>query len=317
MLDRFERPLRWLCVALAAALVFQLARLALRGDPLAHLSIPELPALAAGTNAPGTNAVKGLAAGTNAPGTNSPQGTNTVKATNIVQGTNLASGNVKTNGTNTLAATTNGLGTNLVQSTNLVQATNQVNRTNGTNMTNMTNALAGQTNAAPRGRRGSARSGQPDGMAGMMMPGGMMGGGPPRVVLPPPIQNRVDKITDSEIFGQVMHPQPVALIGIADHDAFIRSPEGQIGLVKVGGELGGIKLLRTSINRALIEQDGEKKELTIFNGAGSESLMPKNSEASTNPPSQTNSLNLTNSLSQTNSPSKTNKTLLSKPKETN
>ena len=57
---------------------------------------------------------------------------------------------------------------------------------------------------------------------------------------------------------------PMALLGIADDDAFLRGPDGQTGMVKEGGELGGIKLLRIGINRVLIEQDGEKKELTVF-----------------------------------------------------
>jgi len=127
---------------------------------------------------------------------------------------------------------------------------------------------------------------------------GMMGGGPPHVDLPPAVQSRVDKITDSEILGPVMRPQPVALIGIADEDAFIRAPDGQTGAVKVGHELGGIKLLLIGMNRVLVEEDGEKKELTLFGGLGSESLMPKTTDAPTNSPSQTN------------------KTLASKPKET-
>jgi hypothetical protein len=100
--------------------------------------------------------------------------------------------------------------------------------------------------------------------------------------LPPPIQARVDRIKESEILGPFIRPLPLALLGIADDDAFLRSPDGQTGLVKEGGELGGIKLLRIGINRVLVEQDGEKKELTLFDGFGSESLMPKESDTSTN-----------------------------------
>jgi len=46
-------------------------------------------------------------------------------------------------------------------------------------------------------------------------------------------------------------------------------------MVKEGKELGTIKLLKIGTNRVLIEEKGEKKELTIFSGFGGESLMPK------------------------------------------
>ncbi len=142
----------------------------------------------------------------------------------------------------------------------------------------------------------------------------------------------MDKIINSEIFGPIIRPMPMALIGIADQEAFIRATNGQTGPVKVGGEIGGIKLLRIGVNRVLVEQDGDKKELTQFDGVGGESLMPKPTNApSTNLPS-TNALSTntpsTNAPS-TNSPTRrgsrrnaaatnasTNQTLSSKQKET-
>ena len=96
--------------------------------------------------------------------------------------------------------------------------------------------------------------------------------------VPSEIKPRVDRITDSEILGPVMHPLPMALLGIAGNTAFLRAPSGQTGLVKEGGELGGLKLLRIGINRVLIEQDGQQKELTIYSGYGGESLLPKPKE---------------------------------------
>src|SRR5947208_12468138 len=42
--------------------------------------------------------------------------------------------------------------------------------------------------------------------------------------LPPAIQARLDKITQSEILGAVVKPLPMALLGIAGQDAFIRAP---------------------------------------------------------------------------------------------
>ena len=78
-----------------------------------------------------------------------------------------------------------------------------------------------------------------------------------------------------------MKPMPMALIGIAEQEAFIQATNGQTGPVKVGGEIGGIKLLRIGVNRVLVELGGEKSELTLFGGIGGESLMP----ATTNAPS--------------------------------
>lgn len=104
--------------------------------------------------------------------------------------------------------------------------------------------------------------------------------------LPPEIQARVDRVTDSEILGPMMHPMPMALLGIAGNVAFLRSPSGQTGLVKEGEDLGEIKLLRIGTNRVLIEENGEKKELMIFAGLGGESLLQKSTESSnetTNP----------------------------------
>jgi len=117
-------------------------------------------------------------------------------------------------------------------------------------------------------------------MAAMNMSSAMMrgGGGGGKSDLPPEIKARVDKIYESELFGQIMRPQPMALQGIAGNSAFLRAPSGQTGLVKEGDTLGEIKLLRIGINRVLVEQDGQKSELTIFNGYGGESLMPKDKE---------------------------------------
>ena len=78
------------------------------------------------------------------------------------------------------------------------------------------------------------------------------------------------------MFAPVMHPQPMALLGIAGETIFLQTPGGQTGLLTVTNEpLDGIKLLRIGINRVLVEQDGQKKELMIFDGSGGESLMPK------------------------------------------
>jgi hypothetical protein len=92
---------------------------------------------------------------------------------------------------------------------------------------------------------------------------------------PPELLARVDRITDSEILGPVMHPMPMGLLGVAGELAFLRSPEGQTGLVKEGDSLGSLKLLRIGTNRVLVESKGDKQELMIFDGFGGESLLPK------------------------------------------
>ena len=105
------------------------------------------------------------------------------------------------------------------------------------------------------------------------MPGG--GGPPAGHALPKLVQARVDTIVESEILAPIQRPVPMALLGIAGSDAFLRTPNGQSGMIKEGEELGGVRLLRIGTNRVLVEQDGQKKELTIFSGYGGEPLLPK------------------------------------------
>jgi hypothetical protein len=223
MLDRFERPLKILCLGLALLLAWQLAGLLLRRDPLSRLKIPALPALPAATNEP-------------------------VKPNTV---------DVKTSGTN---------GTNAAH---------------GPTPAHDTNAMAKPTNALS-----AAGANTGSGSPGGDLPGGRGSAGVKKIQLPPDVQARVDKIIDSEILGPAIRPTPMALVGIADQEAFIRATNGQTSTVKLGGEMGGIKLLRIGINRVLVEQDGEKKELTLFGGMGGESLMPMPTNApSTNAPS--------------------------------
>ena len=127
----------------------------------------------------------------------------------------------------------------------------------------------------------------PRGMAGMppgafpgMPPGGFPGMAKPGPPLPPEVQARIDRVIESEILAPVMRPMPMALLGIAGKDVFLRAPNGQTGLIKEGEELGGVKLVRIGVNRVLVEQQGEQKELTIFAGLGSESLVSTKKESS-------------------------------------
>jgi hypothetical protein len=100
----------------------------------------------------------------------------------------------------------------------------------------------------------------------------------PATNLSPAISARIDRVTQSEILGPIIRPLPMALLGIAGQDAFLRAPNGQTGLLKEGEELGGIKLIRIGTNRVLIEHEGQQKELSVFSGFGSESLLPKQKE---------------------------------------
>ena len=97
---------------------------------------------------------------------------------------------------------------------------------------------------------------------------------PPSDILPV-IQARINKITQSELLAPVFHPPPMALLGIAGRDAFLRTPNGQMSLLREGSESDGLKLLRIGTNRVLVEVAGDKKELMIFEGLGGESLLPK------------------------------------------
>lgn len=105
------------------------------------------------------------------------------------------------------------------------------------------------------------------------MPGmpGMMGGGAP---LPPEVQAAIDKIKQSQLLGPDIKPPPMALLGIAGSDVFLRAPNGQTGLVREGEELGGVKIIKIGTNRVLVEENKQQKELTIFEGFGSGTLMP-------------------------------------------
>jgi hypothetical protein len=269
MLDRFERPIKIICLGMALLLAWQLGSLLWRGDPLARLKIPALPALPGATNE---------TAKTDSKGTNAAAGTKAASATNAIAGTNT------TATTNLTAGTNSSTGTNVVTGTNAVQGTNTLAKS--TNAPGASDLAQTNGSAAPKRAPAHQAGMNPDMMAQMMgggMPGGPMGRGMKKIELPQEVQARIDKIVDSEMLGPIFHPMPMALIGIADQLAYIRSTTGQTGPVKIGGEMGGIKLLRIGVNRVLVEHDGETNELTLFDGIGGVSLMPKpTSSPSTN-----------------------------------
>lgn len=98
---------------------------------------------------------------------------------------------------------------------------------------------------------------------------------PPPSAPPPEVTAKIEKIKQSQLLGPEMKPPPMALLGIAGPDVFLRGPNGQTGVVREGEELGGVKILKIGANRVLVEHEGQQKELTIFSGFGGESLLKK------------------------------------------
>jgi len=299
MRDRREQILRLSCLVLGALLAFQLARFIVAGDPAKGLVIPALPALPPeldAQNTKGTNSVnaKGVVEKkTNAPAmeavvktgansTNSGGQTNAhgkiegkpsgvevglkTPATNLV--TPVTSEHLSTNDVTKAARTAGANATNALPEVSTDRQSNAVHSIglaqNGTNVVSSAAGAKGGTNSNALNASSKTNSFPPGRMA--------MGGKP--VELPAEIKERVDRITQGEILGQVNRPMPMALLGIAGPNAFLRSSDGQTGMIKEGEKVGSLKLLRIGNNRVLIEEEGEKKELSMFAGLGSETLMP-------------------------------------------
>ncbi len=276
MLNQPEKIVRIVCLTLGALVLWQLTALIFRANPLGHLTIPNVPTLSTNGDvtakpaaahagfmpSQATNAVVAKPPATNGSATNSMVLTNPVLSraanTQIVAAFINSTTNAVSSGTNALGVVTNKM---------TGRETSGVVALSGTNGPDKPKRilLEGMMNPA-------AMSGMPAGMGMFPQPGKASG------KLTPEIQSRVDKIVDSEMFAPVIHPLPMALMGIAGELAFLRSASGQTGLVKPGDSLGEIKLLRIGINRVLIEVNGQKQELTIFEGYGGESLMPKSND---------------------------------------
>jgi hypothetical protein len=259
MRERSEQALRIACLVLGAFLLYQVAMLVVRKNPLDHLSIPALPSLpvdpATQTAGKGTNSL--------------PQPDSGRKATNA--GPQPEAGSKTTNSVATQASANQGTNSVPIQDSAKKETNSVSPQAMGEKGTNSVPALESGmkgTNSVPR--PATAKKG--------MTPPSRPEPGKKGADLPPVIQARVERITQSEILGAIVRPQPMALLGIAGTNVFLRAPSGQTGLIKEGDELGGVKLLRIGINRVLVEQEGQQKELTIFSGFGSETLLPKQKE---------------------------------------
>ena len=263
MRNQTEQVLRGAIFILAALLFLSVVRAGCRAGALFGAKLPAVPTLenssAANTNSPSvlkstnvtaaklsaTNAVKPTASAIkSAPGIN----------------TNLVS-------TNLLTTSTNLPGTNVVSGGTYLAAAIHLPAW-GTNGLAEADTNSASTNKPVK----NAKRNHPPEMAGIDF-GGMPGMPGRAAKLPAAIQTRVDKIVESEMFAPVMHPQPMALLGIAGETIFLRTANGLTGLLKADEPLDGVKLLRIGINRVLVEVDGQKIELMIFEGNGSESLL--------------------------------------------
>lgn len=293
--ERAEPVLKITCVILAVLVVYGFAGIVARWNPFRGVTVPALPSLTASTNSPmsgvhGTNlAAAKMAKGTNVspqtPGTNvlatgantnstlqNPPvnfGTNSTAQTALVKTNSVLDNNFVAHLQTKLSGTNSDTATILAgQMTNILASTNAV----GTNLVSQSKIEKKSDTIAP----------MPD-MAGMNFnpfgPPGKRGAD-----LPPTMQSRINRIVDSEMLGPVMHPLPMGLLGIAGEFAFLRSANGQTGLVKEGDSLDDLKLLRIGVNRVLIEQAGQKKELMIFSGYGGDSLLPTNTPDENNHP---------------------------------
>ncbi len=241
MLEKLNPLLRVVCLALAGLIVYQLSQIFFKRDALTRGNLALAPIVAAKektTNVVSTNAVSTNLVATNAVSTNLPT-------------TNVAASAPPANMPAAVSLPPGG----------------------APNAEAMIAARAARTRGGPPG--GAMMMGPGGPMMAMGQGGPMMGmGGPGRPVsLPPEVQALVDKIRNSQILGMEMKPPPMALLGIAGKDVFLRSPTGQTGIIREGEQLGGVKLLRIGINRVLVEFENQQSELTIFSGFGSESLL--------------------------------------------
>jgi hypothetical protein len=309
MPDRRAKILRLVCLILGGLLAIQLAIFAVHATFSRGLNIPDLPSLPPGmeanapTNSPTTTTA--LKSATNSASTNAAAKgkTNSVATNSALGRTDLTNSSTTTGGpSNTTPGEAKQANESAKAETNQsgienslspaggegrgeeAVITNRVSKT-GTNTASGTNVALNTTNS-PADKTGTNSSAKGPSKKGAM-PGGRPGAPQKIADLPAPVKERIDRITQGEILAPVMRPLPMGLLGIAGQSAFLRSADGQTGLVKEGDSLGTLKLLRIGTNRVLVEVDGEKKELMIFAGLGSESLLPKPDKSTNEPPKKT------------------------------
>ncbi len=311
MHERLEKLLKVACVLFAVFVVYRVARIVFRPNPLSHLSFPAIPSLPAPeTNSPSAKPAKGVRPGGGEQnGKQPPNGvtastktsTNPMVAHPAGRTSNFGAAHPVANNTMATTPAPSPGALHPVSSALLGAAPLHSVTSTPSNMPRpipsaavMGHAPVGMpmAGAAMHGPMVTMAGGLPPGMPpgvrmmGMPMMGAPMGGPPmgmpmgPMAMpkLPEDIKTRVEQIADSEILAPVIHPMPTALLGIIGDTVFLRASNGQTGPVTIGKELGGIKLLKIGLNRVLVQEDGRQKELTIFSGLGGQSLLSNDKE---------------------------------------
>ena len=89
------------------------------------------------------------------------------------------------------------------------------------------------------------------------------------------VKTSIEIMKRSGLFGSPPKPRPSTLIGIAGDMAIIQTGSGGTKAMSVDETFQNVKLLKLDTNRALIEENGKTRELTLYSGMGSESLIDK------------------------------------------
>ncbi|HXC34735.1 MAG TPA: hypothetical protein VNV43_02610 [Candidatus Acidoferrales bacterium] len=247
MRERPEQIAKLVCLALGTLLFLRFVWIILTANPLARVAVPELPSLPDDSPAASQGATPAI----------------------VMNSTNRNAQIPDAVKTNLSAAVTN----SIQRSGAVVEKAGPARQIPPAPVASNADSLVALSDAGTHPNHSPHRRRGPMAAGAMGFPGG-------KPAVAPAIQASIDRITDSEILGPVVRPLPMALLGIAGKVAFLRTPDGVTGLVKEGDELGGIKLLRIGINRALIEENGQQKELTIFDGIGGETLLDKSPQSS-------------------------------------
>lgn len=276
MRDPLPKLLKPACIVLAALFAMQIGRIVMRSNPLSGVEIPAVPTLTNSTNAaepdPSVRAMRPSITN-NTPGAvsnvmNSPQAgsTNPALATNVATATGISNQLAPT-----FLAPTNQLPATIATVPSSSNAAVQPDTMPGLAVVAHSSTNAAVSNSPPTTTRASSNT-PAIAMASQSRPSIRPAATRPPPELPLDVRARIDRVYESELLAPIIRPMPAALMGIAGQHAMLRSSSGQSALVKEGDSVGDMKLVRIGINRVLVEEKGEQKELMIFEGFGGESL---------------------------------------------
>ena len=234
-----RQVLKVICLVLAAVVLFQIVRIVLGANPLARVTIPALPTLAEETppasqnkgssGEPGRPLARSPATLSPEPGEREGASSGTGEVSEVLVSTNGVNKELENAAkTNLTLASTNGSASNAAvrTETNSGPPSPQALAKTNTLVSRDSPNEHAPTNHSPRMPMIHMANAARPMRAGNQTP------------LPPAIQARIDRITDSEILGPVMHPLPMALLGIAGDSRFCVRRMRQTGLVKEGDSTG-------------------------------------------------------------------------------